>query len=81
MDTQKEEGVNTESDEEDKNTGAGVPEGQSRKGNRDPRKKFQWTQEIRSVSEIVAASHTNSCEYLSLCTILNFVFNLRYFEE
>ncbi|XP_076446639.1 uncharacterized protein LOC143284004 isoform X2 [Babylonia areolata] len=46
----KEEGVNTESDDEDKNTTSGLTtEGHSRKGNRDPRKKFKWTPEIKSL--------------------------------
>ncbi|KAL8558303.1 hypothetical protein ACOMHN_059550 [Nucella lapillus] len=52
----EEGGVNTESDDDDKNTASNTaPEGQSRRGNRDPRKKFRWTPEIRSVlCEIVA---------------------------
>ncbi|XP_070196870.1 ubinuclein-1-like isoform X2 [Littorina saxatilis] len=44
--SQREEGGNTESDDDNKSI---LPEGQSRKGNRDPRKKFKWTSEIKSL--------------------------------
>lgn len=46
---QKEEGANTESDEEEKLAGTGTSDGQSRKGNRGPRKKFKWTPEIKKL--------------------------------
>ena len=44
----KEDAANTESDEEDRAAAvlSGV-DGSSRRGNRDPRKKFKWTPEIR----------------------------------
>lgn len=46
----KEEGVNTESDDDEKNAASSATtEVQSRKGNRDPRKKFKWTSEIKSL--------------------------------
>ncbi|KAK7485938.1 hypothetical protein BaRGS_00022804 [Batillaria attramentaria] len=45
----KEEGANTESDEEEKTSTAGATDGQSRKGNRGPRKKFKWTPDIKKL--------------------------------